>query len=425
MEPSVFSLFFAGALLLSTFVKFWLASRQMRHVVRHRDRVPSAFEKIVSLKAHQKAADYTVAKNRLGLLSTACGATVVLGWTLLGGLDALNGELREEVLPRYGALAYQVALIATSLLIGSLLDVPLGLYTTFRIEQRFGFNRMSCKLYVSDMFKSFLLGLLIGLPIIALIVWIMGRTGSWWWLWAWSFWGTLNLVAMVIYPVWISPLYNKFSPLQDEAVKRRAQALMERCGFTAKGFFVMDGSRRSGHGNAYFTGLGSAKRVVFFDTLLARLNPVEVEAVLAHELGHFKHKHLLKRLGSTFAASLAGFALLGWLSTQSWFYVALGTPPSLQGDNEALALLLFLLVIPVFSFFVSPLLAYWSREHEFEADAFARCQTRGENLAAALLKLHENNAATLTPDPWYVWFYYSHPPASERIAALKLASASR
>ena len=422
MESSALTLLFAASLLSSIAVKFWLATRQMRHVVAHRHEVPAAFAQKISLQAHQKAADYTLAKGRFSLLGMAFSAAVLLGWTLLGGLDLLNLIAREAVQSRWGTMAYQLALIAAFTTVGGILELPFDLYSTFRLEQRFGFNRMTWRLYLRDTAMNLLMGIFIGLPIAALILWIMGATGSLWWLWAWCAWMTINLVGMVIYPLFISPLYNKFEPLADESLKGRVQALMQRCGFTAKGFFVMDGSKRSAHSNAYFTGLGTAKRVVFFDTLLSSLSPDEMEAVLAHELGHFKHKHVAKRIGSMFVISLGGFALLGWLSTQSWFFTSLGVQPSLRAPNDALALLLFLMVIPVFGFFISPLFAQLSRKHEFQADAYACAQTDGRNLAAALLKLYEDNASTLTPDPLYVRFYYSHPPASERIAALTLAA---
>lgn len=411
---------FVAALLVSLAVKYWLATRQMRHVALHRGAVPPAFAATIPLAAHQKAADYTLAKGRFGLLSTAFGAAVLLGWTLLGGLDALNETVRDAVQPRLGDMGYQLALLAAFAVIGGLLDAPFELYSTFRIEQRFGFNRMTWKLYLADAVKGLLVGALIGLPIAALILWIMGATGSLWWLWAWGAWMGFNLLILVLYPTVIAPLFNKFEPLADESLKARVQALMARCGFTAKGLFVMDGSRRSAHANAYFTGFGAAKRVVFFDTLLSKLTPSEVEAVLAHELGHFKHKHVLKRIVAMFGISLAGFALLGWMSGQAWFYQGLGVQPNVGAPNDALALLLFMLVAPVFGFFVSPLLANLSRRHEFQADAYACQQASGADLAAALLKLHEDNAATLTPDPVYVKFYYSHPPASERLAAMKL-----
>jgi STE24 endopeptidase len=320
-------------------------------------------------------------------------------------------------------MAYQLTLLAAFTLIGGLLDLPFELYSTFRIEQRFGFNRMTWKLYLADLLKGLAVGALIGLPIAALILWIMGAAGGLWFLWAWGAWMGFNLLMLVLYPTVIAPLFNKFEPLADESLKARVQALMARCGFAAKGLFVMDGSKRSAHANAYFTGFGAAKRVVFFDTLLAKLSPGEVEAVLAHELGHFKHRHVAKRIAAMLGLSLVGFALLGWLSTRSWFYTGLGVQPSIGAPNDALALLLFLLVTPVFAFFVSPLFAQLSRRHEFQADAYACRQASGSDLAAALLKLHEDNASTLTPDPVYVRFYYSHPPASERLAALSHPSA--
>jgi len=415
------SLAFALALAASMLVKFWLATRQMRHVAAHRGEVPAPFAQRISLQAHQRAADYTLAKGRFGLVTMAFGAAVLLGWTLLGGLDALNVALRDALQPRFGDMAYQLALLAAFALIGGLIELPMELYSTFRIEQQFGFNRMTWKLYVVDLVKGVLVGALIGLPIAALVLWLMQAAGALWWLWAWGAWMAFNLAILVLYPTVIAPLFNKFEPLADEALKTRVQALMARCGFKAKGLFVMDGSRRSAHGNAYFTGLGAAKRVVFFDTLLAKLSPGEVEAVLAHELGHFKHRHVIKRIVLMFGASLLGFALLGWLTREAWFYAGLGVQPNLAAPNDALALLLFVLALPVFGYFVSPLFARLSRRHEFEADAYACAQASSADLAAALLKLHEDNASTLTPDPIYVRFYYSHPPATERLAALPAA----
>jgi len=416
LSPSLaLTLAFAVALLLGLVLKYWLATRQIRHVAGHRGAVPMAFADTITLAAHQKAADYTLAKTRFGLLETAVGAAVLLGWTLFGGLHLLNQALVQWL---GSGMLQQLALIAGFVLIGSLIELPLSLYQTFVIEQRFGFNKMNFKLWLVDLAKSTVLGALIGLPIAALILWVMGATGPIWWLWAWCVWMGFNLLLLLIYPTFIAPLFNKFQPLEDEGLKARVTALMQRCGFAAKGLFVMDGSRRSAHANAYFTGFGAAKRVVFFDTLLSKLSPGEVDAVLAHELGHFKHKHILKRIVSLFALSLAGFALLGWLATQGWFYTGLGVNPNLNAANDALALLLFVLVSPVFSFFIAPLLALFSRKHEFEADAYAAQQTNGADLGRALLKLYEDNASTLTPDPLYVAFYYSHPPASERLARL-------
>jgi STE24 endopeptidase len=421
MEPSTVSLVFAAALLLSLAAKLWLATRQMRHVASHRDAVPAAFAGTVTPEAHRRAADYTLAKGRFGLLSAAFGTLMVLGWTLLGGLDLLNQWLLGALQPRFGDMAYQLGLLVAFALIGAALDLPFELYSTFRIEQRFGFNRITPRLFVTDLLKNTLVGALIGLPLAALILWLMGAAGSLWWLWAWGAWMAFNLVLLVVYPTLIAPLFNKFEPLADAELKARVQSLMQRCGFAAKGLFVMDGSRRSAHANAYFTGLGAAKRVVFFDTLLQRLSPGEVEAVLAHELGHFSHRHVQKRIAGIFGFSLLALALLGWLSTQEAFYLGLGVTPNAAAPNDALALLLFMLALPPFTFFISPLMAHFSRRHEFEADAYACAQASGDDLANALLKLHEDNAATLTPDPLYVRFYYSHPPASERLAALALA----
>jgi STE24 endopeptidase len=414
----VFTGVFSAVLVLGLLAKFYLASRQIRHVARHRGAVPAAFAGTISLEAHQKAADYTIAKARFGMLEMAFGAAVLLGWTLLGGIDALNQALAGSSLGAYGTLLPQLALLGAFGLISGVLDLPFTLYSTFRIEERFGFNKMTFKLWLADLVKSTLVGLVIGLPIVALILWLMGSAGRLWWLWAWGAWMGFNLLVLVLYPTVIAPMFNKFKPLEDEALKARVTALMQRCGFAAKGLFVMDGSKRSAHANAYFTGFGAAKRVVFYDTLLKQLNPGEVDAVLAHELGHFKHKHIIKRIVSMFAMSLAGFALLGWLSSQVWFYTGLGVRPNLNGANDALALLLFLLVVPLFSFFISPLFAQFSRKHEFEADAYAVAQTDGKDLQSALLKLYQDNASTLTPDPVFVKFYYSHPPASERLGRM-------
>jgi len=426
MPSLLLSAIFAAAILVSFVLKTWLALRQMRHVAVHRDVVPAAFADTVSLAAHQKAADYTLARGRFGLISLAFGTAVLVGWTLLGGLDALNVALRDALVPSWGTMAYQLALLGAVAAIGSLIGMPLDAYNTFRIEQRFGFNRMTWKLYLVDALKGAAVGAALGLPLAALVLWIMGAAGAWWWLWAWLAWTAFQLLMLVLYPTVIAPLFNKFAPLADASLAERVRALMARCGFRARGLFVMDGSKRSAHSNAYFTGLGAAKRVVFFDTLLARLTPDELEAVLAHELGHFKLRHVPKRMVGLFAASLAALALLGWLAQQQWFYSGLGVSPNLGGvPNDALALLLLMFALPPFAFLVTPLAAALSRKHEFEADAYACAQSSGRDLARALVKLHEDNAGTLTPDPLYARFYYSHPPAAERLAALQLQSASR
>jgi STE24 endopeptidase len=412
---SLFTLAFAVALLASLVTRYWLATRQVRHVAGHRDQVPPAFASTVSLTAHQKAADYTLAKARVDLAEMAFGGAVLLGWTLLGGLDILNQALLAVL---DAGMTQQLALLAAFAVVGGLLDLPFSVYRTFVVEARFGFNKTTPALWVADLVKGTLLGAVIGLPIAALILWLMGAAGSLWWLWAWGTWMAFNLLLLVIYPGFIAPIFNQFKPLDDEALVTRVQALMQRCGFTAKGFFVMDGSRRSAHANAYFTGFGAAKRVVFYDTLLKQLTPDEVDAVLAHELGHFRHKHIVQRIAMLFGLSLGALWLLGWLSQQVWFYSGLGVQVQLNAPNDALALLLFLMVVPVFSYFISPLSAHLSRRHEFQADAYACAQTSGSDLSSALLKLYKDNASTLTPDPVFARFYYSHPPASERLARM-------
>ena len=411
---------FAVALTIGLVTKFWLASRQIRYVAMHRDAVPAAFKDTMTLAAHRKAADYTVAKARFGLAETAWSAAMLLGWTLLGGLDVLNKTLLDLL---GGGLLQQLALLAAFAAIGGLLELPFTLWQTFRLEQRFGFNKMTWRMWLGDALKGLAVGVVVGLPIAALILWIMGTAGSTWWLWAWGTWMTFNLLLMLIYPAFIAPLFNKFAPLDDVGLKARVTALMQRCGFAAKGLFVMDGSRRSAHANAYFTGFGASKRVVFYDTLLRQLTPGEVEAVLAHELGHFKHRHIVKRMVILFGTSFAGFALLGWLSGRAWFFAGLGVQPDLGAPNDAVALLLFMAAAPVFGFFIAPLSARLSRRDEFEADAYAVAQTNGIDLSAALLKLYQDNASTLTPDPIFVKFYYSHPPASERLARIQAAAA--
>ena len=403
-----FTYLFCALLVGSLVVRAVLAGRQVRHVVRHRDRVPEAFAATIGLDAHRKAADYTVAKARFGMLEAAIEAALLLGWTLLGGLQALNGLLLGLMGP---GMWQQLALIGSFALIGAALTLPMGWWSTFRLEERFGFNKMSLGLWLGDLVKGGVVGALIGLPIAALVLWLMGAAGPVWWLWAWGAWMVFNLLLLVLYPTLIAPLFNKFEPLQDEKLKARVNALMRRCGFAAKG--------RSAHANAYFTGFGAAKRVVFFDTLLKQLAPPEIDAVLAHELGHYKRRHILQRTVLMFGLSLVGFALLGWVSRQAWFYTGLGVVPSLEAPNDALAVLLFLMVVPLFTYFLSPLLAQLSRRHEFEADAYASAHTDGSDLASALLKLYKDNASTLTPDPVYARFYYSHPPASERIARLR------
>ena len=415
----------AVLLLANLGTKLWLATRQARHVARHRNAVPSAFEHSITLDAHQKAADYTLAKSRLAIWDMALDALMLLGWTLLGGLDWLNRTLLDIMGP---GMTQQLALVLVFVLIGGLLGLPLSLYQTFVIEQRFGFNKMTWGLWLSDLIKGLVLGLVLGLPILWLILWLMAAGGNLWWLWAWGALVVFQVFVMWIAPNVIMPLFNKFTPLEDDALKQQVSELMARAGFTAKGFFVMDGSRRSAHSNAFFTGFGANKRVVFFDTLLQQLSPSEMQAVLAHELGHFKHRHVLKMMATSFIFTLAGLAALGWLSQQVWFFTGLGVTPQIAVNlgehaaalvsNDALALLLFMLVVPLATFFISPLSSSRSRRYEFEADAYAMQQTPARDLANALLKLYQDNASTLTPDPLYVAFYYSHPPASQRLARM-------
>ncbi len=418
MDAHLVTMLFVGLVVIATGLQLWLTRRQIRHVQQHRAAVPSAFSGSISLEAHQKAADYTAARQNFSLVRLALSLLMLIGWTLLGGLETLNSALQPFGIA-LGGLGYQVALVFVFSLIGGLVELPLDWYSHFRIEQRFGFNRMSLALWLTDLIKNFFVSVLIGLPLIAMVLWLMGAAGTTWWLWAWGAWVAFNLLLMVIYPVWIAPLFNNFQPLEDETLKQRVQALMQRCGFAAEGLFVMDGSKRSAESNAYFTGLGKAKRVVFYDTLLARLSHDELEAVLAHELGHFHHRHLRKSLISIFAITLAGFAALGWLSMQQAFFVDLGVTPNAALPNDALAILLFLLVIPTVSPLIEPIWSAASRRHEFEADAYAKQQASAPALVQALVKLTEDNAVTLTPDPVYVRFHYSHPPMLERIAALE------
>ena len=407
-----------GALLTNVLLKLWLNARQVRHVAQHRGEVPKAFASQISLSDHQKAADYTLAKAKIAQIGILIDAAVLVGWTLLGGLSALNALVLAFMEP---GLWQQVVLVLAFTLVGGLIDLPMSLYQTFVLEQKFGFNKMTWKLWLSDAIKGLLLGLLLGVPLIAMVLWLMQAGGAYWWLWTWCalvFW---QLFLMAIAPNVIMPLFNKFTSLEDEVLKSRVNALMQRAGFTAKGFFVMDGSKRSAHSNAFFTGFGASKRVVFFDTLLKQLSPSEMEAVLAHELGHFKHRHIFKMMATSFVMTLIGLALLGYVSQQIWFYAGLGVTPNLMGGNEAVALLLFMLVVPVFTFLLAPISSWRSRVQEYEADAYAVSQAPVADLSSALLKLYQDNAATLTPDPLYVKFYYSHPPASLRLARMQHA----
>jgi STE24 endopeptidase len=415
MSSLAFSALFVGFLIVTLIVRFWLASRHIRHVLAHRDAVPAEFAERIPLYAHQKAADYTIARTKYGLLTMFVNSAVLIGFTLLGGLQALAVAIFKLTGP---GMAYQLALLAAFAGISAIIDLPFDYYKQFVLEAKFGFNKMTLRLYLTDMLKNAMLGIVIGLPLIWIILTLMDKSGELWWLYAWMVWSGFQLLMLVLYPTVIAPLFNKFTPLQDDSLRARIEGLMQRVGFASKGLFVMDGSKRSAHGNAYFSGFGAAKRIVFFDTLLARLAPQEIEAVLAHELGHFKLKHVLKRIAVMFLVSLGFLALLGYLKTQTWFFTGLGVDPMLFANNDAMALILFMLVLPVFTFLLSPLTSVTSRKHEFEADAFAAKHTKAQDLVAALVKLYEDNASTLTPDPIHSAFYDSHPPASVRIHQL-------
>ena len=419
MTTSLFTTLFVGVLLLTTLIKLWLAMRQMQHVQEYRGQVPAAFRDQIDISSHQKAADYTREKTRLSLLSTIAEAVILLAFTLGGGIQLLS----EWSLATFHSTILQgISIIVAVLVISSILEAPFELYTTFVIEARFGFNKMTLGLYLLDTLKGILVGAILGLPLLIGVLWLMEKMGAQWWLYVWGVWISFSLLLLFIYPNFIAPLFNKFQPLQDEALKAQIDTLMKHCGFTSSGLFVMDGSKRSTHGNAYFTGFGKTKRIVFFDTLLQRLTPAEINAVLAHELGHFKHRHVIKRIAFTFALSLGFLWLLAQLMQSAWFYQGLGVNinpvDAVQTQATALALLLFFMVLPVFSFLMQPLTSYYSRKHEFEADSYAATQTSANDLSTALVKLYQDNAKTLTPDPLYATFYESHPPALERIAHL-------
>jgi len=415
MNSLAFSVLFVGFVVITVLVRFWLGARHIRHILRHRGAVPAQFSEKISLAAHQKAADYTIAKTQFGLLMLVIHTAVLIGFTLLGGLQWLSVSLFTLAGP---GLPYQMGLLLLFATISGTIDIPFEYYRQFGLEAKFGFNKMTWRLFVVDHIKATLLGAAIGLPLIWLTLTLMEQAGQLWWFYAWLLWSGVQLLMLVLYPTVIAPLFNKFTPLQDDALRTRIEHLMQRVGFASSGLFVMDGSKRSAHGNAYFSGFGAAKRIVFFDTLLARLAPQEIEAVLAHELGHFKLKHIVKRIALSFAVSLGFLALLGYLKTHTWFYLGLGVEPMLSASNDAMALILFMLALPVFTFLFSPLMSIASRKHEFEADAFAAKHTQAQDLVVALVKLYEDNASTLTPDPLHSAFYDSHPPAAVRIHKL-------
>ena len=406
-----FTWIFLIALFAGLVLQLWLAARQATHIITHAQTVPAAFAGRISLEQHQKAASYSLARLGIERWDLVLGAVVVLGWTLGGGLNALDHVIGLAGLP---ALWGGVALILSTVLVGGLIELPLSIWRTFGVEARYGFNRNTPAGFIRDKLLAVLLTLLLGTPLVAVILWLMAGAGDYWWLWAWLVWMGFSLLITWAYPIWIAPLFNKFQPLADATLRSRLEALLQRCGFRSNGMFIMDGSRRSAHGNAYFTGFGPNKRIVFFDTLLDGLDGDEVEAVLAHELGHFKRRHIVKMLALSSIMSLLGLALLGWLSQHGWFYQGLGVDRA----TPALALVLFMFVLPVFSVFSSPLMAAFSRRHEFEADDFAAEQTDPRHLISGLLKMYRDNASTLTPDPLYSAFHHSHPPAPVRIAHL-------
>ena len=411
-----FTIVFLIAFIASFGLRHWLSQRQIRHVANHRGSVPLEFASQISLAEHQKAADYTIAKLRLGILENGVSAIILISFTLLGGLQFLNSALLELL---GEGISQQIALLVSIVLISGIIDIPFSWYKQFHLEERFGFNRMNARLFFSDMFKGIGVGGAIGIPLLWAVLSLMEKAGDLWWLWAWVVLTAFSLVMQWVFPTFIAPIFNKFEALQEGELKTQIEALLKRCDFASQGLFVMDGSKRSAHGNAFFAGMGKAKRIVFFDTLIEKLKPGEVEAVLAHELGHYKCNHIRKRLLVSFALSFAMLALLGWLSTQPWFYTDLGVMPNPNGYNGGLALALFMLVSPVFSFFFTPLSSLASRKHEYEADGFAAEKSSASDLISALVKLYQDNASTLTPDPIYTAFYSSHPPAPLRIANLK------
>jgi STE24 endopeptidase len=406
---------FISALVIGTLLELWLSGRQVATVTAHRGAVPEPFAGSVSAQEHAKAADYTIAKARLARITTLVDAALTLALTVGGGIAAIDALWRHT---QWSQPWLGLAVIASVALVIQLIHLPFSVWRTFKLEARFGFNRTTLALYLADLAKGMALAVLLGAPLLIATLLLMQRAGRWWWVWAWVLWLAVMLIMAWAWPAFIAPLFNRFSPLKDASLKARIEALLQRCGFASKGVFVIDNSRRSSHGNAYFTGIGRYKRIVFFDTLLERLAHPEVEAVLAHELGHFRLKHVRKRLLLSVLTTFLGLALLGWLTGRPDFYTALGVPvPSTHA-----ALLLFMLVVPVFMFFITPLASLWSRRHEFEADEFATRYASASELAAALVKLHRDNASTLTPDPLYAAFYYSHPPPLARISRLRAAA---
>lgn len=410
-ELHIFTLLFLAMLLISTLMRLYLSQRQIKYVSQHRAQVPDSFAENISLEDHQKAADYTTTKVKFGRLPLFYEIALLLIWTLGGGLQWLDQNILALDL---NPILTGISVILVFTFISSMLDLPFSIYSTFVIEEKFGFNRTTIKTFITDMLKGSLLGLAIGVPLLYVILWLMERAGEQWWLYTWLVISGFSLFMMWVYPTWIAPIFNKFEPLEKGETLNRITSLLERCGFNSNGIFVIDGSKRSSHGNAYFSGFGRNKRIVFFDTLLKMLSDDELEAVLAHELGHFKKKHIIKGILISFATTLIGLALLAWLMKAEWFYTSLGV----SNASTYMALLLFTLILPVFTFVLQPLLSIFSRKNEFEADAFAAQQTDAKYLIQALVGLYRENASTLTPDPLYSAFYDSHPPAPVRIAHL-------
>lgn len=413
-----FTVIFILALLLTTLTQLWLAARHIRHIVAHRDQVPDAFAAQVDLSAHQKAADYTCAKVRLSYPNILLHAGLLLALTLGGGLELLSDFWRTWF---SDPLWHGMVFIFSTIALLSVIEIPFNYYRTFVIEQQYGFNKMTPGMFFADLAKQYTLGVLLGAPLLLSVLWLMEKAGENWWFYAWLIWISFNLFLLAVYPNWIAPLFNKFSPLENDSLKARIENLLQKCGFESSGLFVMDGSRRSSHGNAYFTGFGKTKRIVFFDTLLNRLKTSEIEAVLAHELGHFKRHHVIKRILLSFVVSLVFLWILGYLMQQAWFYHGLGVQVTTV-PSTAMALLLFFLVMPVFTFLLHPLSSLYSRKHEFEADEYAAAHSSAADMIRALVKLYQDNAATLTPDPLHSAFYDSHPPAAVRVAHLKKLS---
>ena len=413
MTAALLTTLFLLALAVSLGLQLWLARRQLHHVLAHRSAVPAHFAGRITLAAHQKAADYTAARTRVAVVELLLDAVVLLALTLGGGLALIAGSIAAVPV---AALAQDVALIVFVAILGGALALPLAWYRSFVIEERFGFNRMTLRLWIADIVKGAVIGAALGIPLVTLILWLMARAGTLWWLYAWLAWVAFQVLVLALYPTLIAPLFDKFEPYVTGPITGKTS-----CGFAARGLYVMDGSKRSAHGNAYFTGFGAARRIVLFDTLISRLAPEEIEAVLAHELGHFKLKHVLKRTTWFAAGSLALLALLGWLVGQPWFYAGLGV--SGPAPRYGVALVLFMLALPAFTFLASPLAAMYSRRHEFEADRYAARNASAPALITALVKLYEDNASTLTPDPLHSLFFDSHPPAPSRIARLERAAA--